>query len=604
MILDLKNRPKSPSWTPNKLIHGNLKAIQRRIMKKQKIYRLLLPLGVFLLVACGPNGNQNSKNSTAVLGVLSGANSEASTSPDVMKQSNTNLSRDIQSAFATENDGSFTFNDNISYVSEDGVKITGNLFIPKSGTGPFPAVIFVNSWALNEYEYIVPAAKLAKKGYVVFSYNTRGFGTSGGLINVAGPKDMTDLSKGIDFLLANAPVNPANIGIAGISYGAGISLLGLSKEPRIKTAVAMSGWGSLPDSLYGNQTPRLVWGLLLVTAGYITGRMDPIIAENFQKLLDTRDVAAVLAWASERSPNSMVSALNASGKPVYISNNSQDNLFQPNQILPYFEQLTVPKKLDLNNGIHATAEIGGILGINNYVWTNAYDWFDYWLKGIQNGIMSKPKVSIQKRFSDARVTYSAWPNPNKVERTYHLRPMGILSPGKITPTANTTNGTDTILSGGTNASTGVPLLSEILDGAVSVPVTTNVNLIDRTNAMVYISDKLTSVLKLRGRTFYKGRINSSDNAPHVVVYLYEVDVWGTGKLISHGTATFFGVKGKDTDLNVDLQAVAHDFPVGSRLALAIDNIDPMYAVPKPISLYTTAFKHSTSSASTLRFESE
>lgn len=573
-------------------------------MKKQKIYRLLLPLGVFLLMACGQNGNQNSSGNAAVLAVLDGVNSGTSVSPEVLKQSNVALSKDIQSAFAKENDGSFSFNDNISFVSNDGVKITGNLFIPKSGTGPFPAVIFVNSWALNEYEYIVPAAKLAKKGYVVFSYNTRGFGTSGGLINVAGPKDMSDLSKGIDFLLSNAPVDPTNIGIAGISYGAGISLLGLSKEPRIKTAVAMSGWGSLPDSLYGNQTPRLVWGLLLVTAGYITGRMDPIIAENFGKLLDTRDVATVLTWASERSPNSAVAALNAAGKPVYISNNSQDNLFQPNQILPYFEQLTVPKKLDLNNGIHATAEIGGVLGIENYVWTNTYDWFDYWLKGIQNGIMSKPKVSIQKRFSDTRVTYSAWPNPYKVERTFHLRPMGLLSPGKITTAANTTNGTDTILSGGTNATTGVPLLSEILDGAVSVPVTTNVNLIDRTNAMVYLSDKLTSPLKVRGRTFYKGKINSSDSSPHVVVYLYEVDVWGTGKLISHGTATLFGVKGKDTDLNVDLQAVAHDFPVGSRIGLAIDNLDPMYAVPKPISLYTTSFKHSTSTASTLRFESE
>lgn len=604
MILDLKNRPKSPSWTPFERNHGKFESIQRRIMKKQKIIRLLLPLGIFLVVACGQNGNQNSKDNAAVLAVLNGTNSSTSATPEALQLSNAANAKDIQSAFAKENDGSFTFNDNISFLSNDGVKITGNLFIPKSGTGPFPAVIFVNSWALNEYEYIVPAAKLAKKGYVVFSYNTRGFGTSGGLINVAGPKDMEDLSKGIDFLLANAPVNQANIGIAGISYGAGISLLGLSKEPRIKTAVAMSGWGSLPDSLYGNQTPRLVWGLLLVTAGYITGRMDPVIAENFGKLLDTRDVATVLAWASERSPNSAVAALNAAGKPVYISNNSQDNLFQPNQILPYFEQLTVPKKLDLNNGIHATAEIGGVLGIENYVWTNAYDWFDYWLKGIQNGIMTKPKVSIQKRFSTSRVTYSSWPNPNKVERTYHLRPMGLLTPGKITTTANTTNGNDTILSGGTSATTGVPLLSEILDGAVSVPVTTNVNLIDRTNAMVYISDQITTPLKLRGRTFYKGKINSSDNAPHVVVYLYEVDFWGTGKLITHGTATLFGVKGKDTDLNVDLQAVAHDFPAGSRLALAIDNIDPMYAVPKPVALYTTTFKHSTSTASTLRFESE
>lgn len=574
-------------------------------MKKQKNYlTLLLIVGNFLLVACGGNGNQNGKETSAILSVLNGGSQNTSATPEMLQQSNAAYTRDIQTAFQNENDGSFSFNNNISFLSNDGVKITGNLFIPKSGTGPFPAIIFVNSWALNEYEYIVPAAKLAKKGYVVFSYNTRGFGTSGGLINVAGPKDMEDLSKGIDFLLANAPVNAANIGIAGISYGAGISLLGLSKEPRIKTAVAMSGWGSLPDSLYGNQSPRLVWGLLLVTAGYITGRMDPIIAENFQKLLDTRDVATVLSWARERSPNNFVAELNASGKPVYISNNSQDNLFQPNQILPYFEQLTVPKKLDLNNGIHATAEIGGILGINNYVWTNAYDWFDYWLKGIQNGIMTKPKVTIQKRFSSDRVSYSNWPNPSKIEKTYHLRPMGLFSPGRITTTANTSNGNDTILSGGTIASTGVPLLSEILDGAVSVPVKTNVNLIDRTNAMVYLSDSLSSPLKLRGRTFYKGRINSSDYAPHVVVYLYEVDFWGTGKLISHGTATLFNVKGKDVDLNVDLQAVAHDFPAGSRIGLAIDNIDPMYAVPKPISLYTTTFKHSTNTASTLKFESE
>lgn len=71
-------------------------------MKKQKIYRLLLPLGVFLLVACGQNGNQNSNNSAAVLGVLNGTASETSASPEAMLQSNASLSRDIQSAFAKE----------------------------------------------------------------------------------------------------------------------------------------------------------------------------------------------------------------------------------------------------------------------------------------------------------------------------------------------------------------------------------------------------------------------------------------------------------------------------------------------------------------------
>ena len=76
-------------------------------MKKQKNYNLLLPLGVFLLVACGQNGNQNSNQSNAILGMLSGTTSATSASPEALQQSNAALSRDIQSAFDRENDGSF-----------------------------------------------------------------------------------------------------------------------------------------------------------------------------------------------------------------------------------------------------------------------------------------------------------------------------------------------------------------------------------------------------------------------------------------------------------------------------------------------------------------
>ncbi|MCU0823319.1 MAG: CocE/NonD family hydrolase [Leptospira sp.] len=574
-------------------------------MKKYQIKMALSCVAISLTLACGPSENQN-KSSVSILGLLSSSQETAnSTSAEQLALSNASQRSQIDSAFATENDGSFTFNDQVEFTSYDGTKITGNLFQPKSGVGPYPAIIFVNSWALNEYEYIVPAAKLAKKGFVVLSYNTRGFGTSEGKINVAGPKDMEDLSSAIDYLERVAPVND-KIGIAGISYGAGISLLGATKEPRIKTAVAMSGWGSLPDSLYGNQTPRLVWGLLLIGSGYLTGRMDPIIAENFQKLLDNRDVQSVLNWAGDRSPSNYVSALNATGKPVYISSNSQDNLFQPNQILDYFQKLTVPKKLDLNNGIHATAEIGGVLGLQNYVWTNTYDWFDYWLKGIQNGIMTKPRVSIQKRLASERVFYNTWPIQNQVNRTFYLKPMGMfnLTPGSISTTNNSSNTSNTVIAGATIATTGVPLLSEILDGAVSIPVKTNVNLIDRKNAMVYLSDSLSNPLKVRGKVTYKGRINSAVSRPHFVVYLYEVDSWGTGTLITHGTSTLTVSSGRDADLTLDLQAVAHDFPKGSRLGLSIDNVDPMYANPYPLLTYVNQFRHSSQTSSTLTIQSE
>lgn len=202
-------------------------------------------------------------------------------------------------AFAGTASVDHTFRDDIVITPADGTRRTANVFEPISDAqAPHPAVVFVNSWALNEYEYLVPAATLAERGYIVLSYNTRGFGTSGGLINVAGPQDMEKLSAVIDWLEDNTVVDVERIGMSGISYGAGMSLLGLAQESRVRTAVAVSGWGDLADSLYKDETQRLAWGLVLLGSGYFTGRMDPIIAEQYMHLLTHGDVDGVRAWAA------------------------------------------------------------------------------------------------------------------------------------------------------------------------------------------------------------------------------------------------------------------------------------------------------------------
>nr|WP_245667251.1 CocE/NonD family hydrolase [Leptospira tipperaryensis] len=559
-------------------------------------------------MSCGSeNENSSQKNLAALAALIPGnsaafLNGNASASP--FQQGIT--ASQIDSAFQAENDGSFTFNDSIVIRSGDGTSIAANLFQPKNLVSgqKYPTVIFVNSWALNEYEYIVPAAKLAKKGYIVLSYSTRGFGISGGLINTAGIKDRQDLSAVLDWLRANTQVDSSNIGISGISYGAGISLIGVSFEPRIKTAVAMSGWGDLKRSLYGNDTPRLVWGLILIGAGYFTGRMDPVIADNFTKLLSHNDIAGVTAWAAERSPASLVSELNASGKPVYISSNFEDFLFNPNQMLDYFASLTVPKKLDMNEGIHATAEIGGVLGLSNPIWDNAYDWFDFWLKGINNGIMMKPTVTFQKRFNGPRVTLPSWPSSTVSEKTYYLKPRTLFTDGKISSTQNTNNLNTGILSGAdTIATTGIPLISDILASHLEVPVTASLDWLSRINGIVYESNSLSSVLKIRGKIFWKGQVSSSLGKANVNVYFYDVGSNGVGKLITHGTASIYVSAFETTDLTVDLNAVAYDVPAGNRIAIALDTFDPQYAPPTAL-VYGLDVKHNPSKQSTLSIQSE
>ncbi len=174
----------------------------------------------------------------------------------------------------------------VTFTSADGTQLAGTVFIPQATSvgQTFPAIIFINSWAFEEEEYTVQAAMFASQGYIVLSYDARGWYSSTGLIDVAKPADVQDLSAAVDWLQANTPVDMKNIGAAGISYGAGISLLGLAGEPRIKTAASMSGWGSLTRAQYEQQTPSLVWSAILVGLSYL-GRPDPAILQGFNDLI-------------------------------------------------------------------------------------------------------------------------------------------------------------------------------------------------------------------------------------------------------------------------------------------------------------------------------
>ena len=103
----------------------------------------------------------------------------------------------------------------------DGTGLTAELTQP-STPGPHPAIVFIDSWATPDFEYLVQARQFAADGYIVLEYDPRGFYGSGGTIDVAGPQDVADVSSVISWLLANTAANPAEIGVGGISYGAGL----------------------------------------------------------------------------------------------------------------------------------------------------------------------------------------------------------------------------------------------------------------------------------------------------------------------------------------------------------------------------------------------
>ncbi|MBB5019549.1 putative acyl esterase [Chitinivorax tropicus] len=487
----------------------------------------------------------------------------------------------------------------LTLTAFDDAKLTANVFLPRITRVDqrFPAIIMVNSWALADFEYLGQAARLARDGYVVYSYSTRGFWQSEGQVEVAGPQDIRDVSSALDWLQAHAPVDMKNVGISGISYGSGISLIALAQEPRLKTAAALSTWGNLEDELYGADTANQTWSDLLVNSGKLFGRLNPIVPAYAAALKEPRTpkskIDEIRVWARIRSPLQYVPMLNARQAPVFISKNFQDDLFTPNSSLEMFRRLTGPKKLLVNQGIHAVTEVpGALLGADNYIYDQAHRWFDYWLKGEPNGIVDEPKVTMEVKFSRARDSFDDYPASNVLDHTYYLHPRGAVrwdlscwcwkgGVGELASTANQQTADDWIDNAAdTTATSGpIPIFSTLAESA-NIPIVNWLPSVHRGQGVRYEGPWLRDALRLRGIPKLTLKLKPSQPQAQLVAYLYDVDGLGFGKLITHGVRTVVDARpGAVLDFPIEFSATAYDVPAGHRVAVVLDTRDSLYAHP-------------------------
>lgn len=488
------------------------------------------------------------------------------------------------------------FVNNLTVTTHDGVKLTANVFLPKV-TYPgqkFPTIIMVNSWVCPDWEYIGQAYKLAKDGYIVYEYATRGWWKSEGLTSVASPDDIKDITDIVDWLGANVPMDQNNIAISGISYGAGISLLGLAREPRIKTAAALSGWSSLEEQLYFQETTNKSNLNLLVGVAPVAGNLDPAVKTLQADLLnpDTTPARAdeIRAWARPRSPLTEISLINARRAPVFLSKNYSDEMFTPNSSLDLFTQLQGPKKLLLNKGWHAVPEaLGALLGADNYIYDQAHRWFDYWLKGENNGIVSEPQVDMEIGNGTGRERLATWPDATVKATRLNITPRGKVrfdwsclctkgSTGGLQTASSSLSGTDTMSSASdTVATTGIPIVSELLSGFNVFPMSAPA-LVKRDNGVVYNGPALTSAMKIRGIAKVQLQIRPSQAQAQVLAYLYDVDQFGVAKLITHtARSVHWATPGKLISFPMDMHMMSYNVDKGHHLSLVVDTKDPHYA---------------------------
>jgi dienelactone hydrolase len=416
---------------------------------------------------------------------------------------------------------------------------------------------------------------MAADGYVVVSYTPRGWWGSGGEIDTAGPKDMADLSKVLDWTIAHTPADPSRLGAGGVSYGAGISLLGAAFDQRIRAVAMLSGWTDLVYSLYSDQTRHLQSAGLLSLAAQLVGHPGADLTSMLSDFNANRNVPTVMDWAKLRSPATYLDRINANNPAVLIANSWGDTFFPPNQLPDFYGRLTTPKRLELRPGDHAIAELTGLAGLPNDVWTSTRGWFDRYLKADGNG--TRPGEVYLKPDNAAAETWGSWTAQTTRTQRYGLGEIrwydgtGLLggTPGggwsKRLP-----NDLDTVANGG------VVLLTNGVSAFTGQRPSIWLPFVDRTRAGVWAAARPSTALKVRGIPRLHLDLTGTAAEGSLVAYLYDLDNLGNAALLTHAPVTWMSGAAGSRSIDVNLSAVNYDVPAGHSLTLVVDTVDPLY----------------------------
>ena len=212
------------------------------------------------------------------------------------------------------------------------VRLDTTVYLPAKT--PAPAVLLAHGFGGSKADLDSQARSLARHGYVVLAYTARGFGRSGGLIHLDAPSyEVADASRLVSYLATmpqvrqDSPGNP-RVGVAGSSYGGGLSLLLSAYDQRVDAVGADITWNDLTEALFPNAAGgqpgvfKKLWaGQLFASAagrprasdqGGACGRFAPNVCAAYQRAASTGEPnTAILALLKASSPAGVLSRITA-----------------------------------------------------------------------------------------------------------------------------------------------------------------------------------------------------------------------------------------------------------------------------------------------------
>ena len=293
--------------------------------------------------------------------------------------------------------------------------------------------------------------RLLQRGYVVAAVDTRGggasFGTQQGFFMPDEARDAYEVTE----WFAAQPWSTGRVGMTGRSYLGITQLFAASQAPPHLKAIFpemyvfewypmiypggvfrddfFAKWQFLTHNL--DNAATFSWGPMRFEG------VAPVDGPSGRLLRDSavaghranRDVLQM--WAGvpyrnsvdsitgqqihmERGPATYLDRINASGVAIYGLAGWYDAF--PRDALLWFVNLTVPQKLVLGPWFHGQTDGFDLAG-------ERLRWFDYWLKGIDNGIMREPPLRyhvIDAPADRAWRTARRWPIPEATPTNFYF----------------------------------------------------------------------------------------------------------------------------------------------------------------------------------------
>lgn len=462
---------------------------------------------------------------------------------------------------------------------QDGTRLAGHLIVPARADADqkLPAVILIDDWVKTPGELILQSARFAAEGFVVVRYQARGFGHSSGMLDLAGPQDLQDFAAVFDWLVEHAPVDPQRVGAVGVSTGGAIALIAAAEQRPLRAVAALSSWADLGSSIFRNGAGNPEWVIALADVS-VPRRINALMAERIRDLVSGVASAETLQWARSRSPEARLAVLNQRGVPVFLASGYQDELVDLNGQFEFFEQLQVPKRMVLSQSEHAALEAHEVLAEQTFLWGDTLDWMRNWLLQDAAPVVQSPLVSMELGEVAVRDEFTQWPSPLVDEAAFHLTPREASGHGSIAraPWAGKVAVSNT-LTGGVDSAASVKPAASLEADESDLPSAVWLPNLDHHHSIVFESRTLAKPLPLRGTPAVDLWLSSSTANARLVVYLYEANELGLGRLISHGGGAVSVIPNQPFPLRIELRPIAYDLQPGKQVVLVIDTADPRYA---------------------------